>query len=332
MHGDDPSSGAPVTVEGAFHTLIVALRARRPGGRAPWGARRPIGDGRTETVTSGDQLGTDGDRRRQVFWMIYAAMSAFFVVNNLVNAMSVHTDLARLGKPVEDWEPYVWELTSAAPSIALVPLVAWLLKIAPPGPGRWLRFAAVHIPATAVYCLAHVTGFHILRHAAYLALGSRYTGYLDLLYEYPKDARSYLFVLGILWLGDQLALMWMRADQARATQQGPVFDIRDGATFIRAPVNDIVAVTSAGNYVEFHLADGRKPLMRTTLAAVDAQLKPHGLVRTHRSWLVNPLRVRGLTAEGSGDFRVELDGGAEAPLSRRFPKALETLRAPEVGA
>jgi DNA-binding LytR/AlgR family response regulator len=95
-------------------------------------------------------------------------------------------------------------------------------------------------------------------------------------------------------------------------------------------VTDIVATRSAGNYVEFHLADGRKPLMRTTLAGIEEQLKPHGFLRTHRSWLVNPLRVRGMTAAGSGDWTIELDSGVEALLSRRFPQALSALRSSEL--
>jgi DNA-binding LytR/AlgR family response regulator len=66
--------------------------------------------------------------------------------------------------------------------------------------------------------------------------------------------------------------------------------------------------------------------MRTTLAAVEAELGPAGFVRTHRSWLVNASRLTGLLPEGSGDWTVEL-GEAKAPLSRRYPGALARLKA-----
>jgi len=49
-------------------------------------------------------------------------------------------------------------------------------------------------------------------------------------------------------------------------------------------------------------------------------------VRAHRSWLVNVRRVTGLRPEGSGDWTVEL-GAVVAPLSRRYPQALERLKA-----
>lgn len=94
---------------------------------------------------------------------------------------------------------------------------------------------------------------------------------------------------------------------------------------MRTPIADIVAVRSAANYSEFLLADGRRPMMRIALGAVEARLAPRGFVRTHRSWLVNAARVSGLRPQGSGDYAVEL-GALEVPLSRRFRAALESLR------
>ena len=102
-------------------------------------------------------------------------------------------------------------------------------------------------------------------------------------------------------------------------------DIRDGARLVRALVAEILAVRSAGNYAEFLLADGRRPLMRTSLAEPEARLAPLGFVRTHRSWLVNAASVTGVKPEGSGDYAVE-PGEVEAPLSRRFREALAILR------
>jgi DNA-binding LytR/AlgR family response regulator len=90
-------------------------------------------------------------------------------------------------------------------------------------------------------------------------------------------------------------------------------------------LTDILAVTSAGNYVEFLLGDGRRLLMRSALSAVESDLADRGFVRTHRSWLVNEKAVTGLTPEGSGDYGVAL-GSLTAPLSRRFPAALARLR------
>jgi DNA-binding LytR/AlgR family response regulator len=92
------------------------------------------------------------------------------------------------------------------------------------------------------------------------------------------------------------------------------------------PIHDILAIASAGNYVEFVLRDGRRPMMRKPISALEAELAADGFVRTHRSWLVNAMQVTGLAPEGSGDYKVEI-GSVSVPLSRRFPDALAKLRA-----
>ena len=70
--------------------------------------------------------------------------------------------------------------------------------------------------------------------------------------------------------------------------------------------------------MEFHLADGRELLMRTTLSAIEAALAAHGFSRTHRSWLVNRGRVVETRRAGGGDFELTLAGGLKVPLSRRW--------------
>ena len=75
------------------------------------------------------------------------------------------------------------------------------------------------------------------------------------------------------------------------------------------------------------LLDHRRPLARLSLSAAQRELGD-GFVRTHRSWAINAAHVRELRSVGAGDYEVELASGIKAPLSRRFPEALERLRAP----
>jgi hypothetical protein len=267
---------------------------------------------------------TERRQRRRAFWIAYATCALFVALVTTVNALTTRDDQPG----IESWKPWVWEYTSALVTFALIPVVPLLLRLAPPAPGRWLRFFAVHVPASLAYSLIHSGSYTLLRMAIYGALGRRYDDYRPF-YEYRKDLVAYLLFAMVFWLSGLVAELRQRAQAAPRAEPGmaPTFDIRDGAKVLRVPVSDIVAVNSAGNYVEFALADGRKPLMRATLGSVEEALKAHGFVRTHRSWLVNPLRVRAIAPEGSGDFTLELEGGAAAPLSRRFPQALERLRA-----
>ena len=142
-------------------------------------------------------------------------------------------------------------------------------------------------------------------------------------YEFGKDALGYagLFVAGFTLVDHLLRQQALIAEPARAR----TFDIRDGAKLTRVRLDDIFAIASAGNYVEFVLRDGRRMLMRSPLSALELELAARGFVRTHRSWLVNAEQVTALKPEGSGDYAVELPT-LTVPLSRRFPEALAKLR------
>jgi len=299
-----PQSGAPG----------LPAQRRRDG-------RTPIGDqrrgGARAAVTNGARRVTSGDRRTLIRgWVILTAITLLAMV---VNSLTTIDD----NPEVSSWEPWVWEASSAAVILVLM----WLpwLALVRSRPELGLRrpvFWLTHLGAVLAWSVLHVGGFLLLREAAYAAAGSDYRfGSLaeEFPYELRKDALSYLMFVLVFWLVGRLG-------EQQPQAAGPAtFDIVDGPRVIRVPLDRIVAVTSAGNYVEFQLDDGRRPLMRAALAAVEVDLGDKGFVRTHRSWLVNAGRVTGLKPQGSGDWSVEL-GEVQAPLSRRFPQALKRLR------
>jgi hypothetical protein len=253
----------------------------------------------------------------------YLILAALVLSSNTVNVFSVLHDRAAAGHPVTAIEPVIWEYSSGLSTLLLSPLIYAALRVAPPA-RRWPRFALVHAAATLIFSALHVSGMVAIRIAVYAAAGFRYRFDLGQFpYEYRKDLLTYAVAASLFWL-----FIWIERQRRAAALSGgqPTFDIRDGPRTIRARLADIAAVSSAGNYVEFVLADGRRPLMRSTLGAVEAALAPHGFVRTHKSWLINTGRVSELIAQGSGDFTVQLDVGVAAPLSRRFPEALQRLR------
>jgi hypothetical protein len=202
-----------------------------------------------------------------------------------------------------------------------------LLDWAPPREDGWARFSVAHALGSVAFSVAHVLGFLGIRKAVYAALGSRYGG-PDFVYEYRKDLVTYLAIVLVLWLTDQAVALWLKAQAVQDASERRLYHLRDGARVLRVPADEIVAVSSAGNYVEFHLKGGDKPLIRDTLSRVEGDLAGLGFLRTHRSWLVNLALVRAVTPAAAGDFRLELESGLTAPLSRRFPEALSRLRAP----
>ena len=164
-----------------------------------------------------------------------------------------------------------------------------------------------------------------MRTLAYSLAGDRYEfgAFLpSFSYEFAKDAFTYALFVALFALIEKLL---RRQALIAAPGQTLSFDIRDGAKLTRVRLDQVLAVSAAGNYVEFLLSDRRRLLMRSSLSALESELDARGFLRTHRSWLVNARQMTGLRPEGSGDYAVEL-GSITAPLSRRFPEALAKLR------
>jgi hypothetical protein len=280
---------------------------------------RRIGDVWQWLGIGGDAIGTSGVLRRTFFY----AFAVAAVSSAATNTLNVITILH--GRPQLSWfEPVIWEGSSWVALVLFfwIPWVAY--RLAPPFV-RPRRRLLVHLPALLAYSLAHVGSFLLLRILAYRALGEvhRYEGFWQqFLYELSKDGLSYiLFIAGFALMEHLLR----RQTLIETPGQSLTFDIRDGNRLTRVQLSQILAITAAGNYVEFALEDGRKLLMRSSLGGVENDLAPRGFVRTHRSWLVNTARVTELTPDGSGDYTVTLNE-TKAPLSRRFPEALARLR------
>jgi hypothetical protein len=274
-------------------------------------------------VTNGARQGTSGSRRWPDGVIAYAILAVATLLFAIVNVLSFLDERAAMGRPpIPWWQPAVWEGTSGVVLLALAWIPMLLVRRLPPEGPRWPRAIAAQLAMTIPFSLAHVALMIGLRKAAYAMIGAHYEfGGGGLLYEYRKDLLSYAIYAATYWIVRRLRM--------RGATQGPApdhFDIDEGQRLIRVAKPDILGARSSGNYVEFLLADGRRPLMRTTLAGVEAMLAQAGFVRTHKSWLVNPARVVEIVAEGSGDYGLRLTDGTHLPLSRRYPEALALLR------
>jgi hypothetical protein len=282
--------------------------ADRDGLRATGAVRQWLG-------MSGDESGT---RSRQTFLYSMGIAAATVGVVNAVNVITEQHESHSLAGPLvgeaSSWLTFMLFLW--------IPWLAW--RFAPPRiRPRWKLL--VHIPAALAFSLAHVGGFVLIRKFIAWLAGTHYVfgpfG-AQLLYESRKDVLGYaLFVAGFTLIDHLLRQQILAVEPERA----PTFDIRDGAKLTRVKFDEILAITSAGNYVEFVLRDGRRLLMRSPLSALETELATQGFLRTHRSWLVNAEQVTALKPEGSGDYAIELQS-LTVPLSRRFPEALAKLR------
>jgi LytTr DNA-binding domain len=283
------------------------------------GDPRPFRDVWQWLGMSGDALGTSGTLRRTFLH----ALAAAGVIVAVINALNVITDTHEIaGAGLAG--PIIWEGSSWV-SLMIFFWIPWVgYRIAPPFiRPRWKLL--IHVPGAFLFSYAHVWGFIALRKLAYWLAGAHYDfGHFwpNFTYEMRKDVLGYAMFIAGFTVIERLLRQQQLIDTPGQTL---TFDIRDGAKLNRVRLEEVLAVASAGNYVEFVLRDGRKLMMRSPLSALEGELGSRGFLRTHRSWLVNRSAMTALKPEGSGDYTVEL-GALKAPLSRRFPEALAKLR------
>ena len=272
--------------------------------------------------TTSGEVGTNGDdvaARRRLGWLGASAVALLIAA---VNAGSAVHDLA--GAPVDAWEPWVWEFTSAAFWIALLPMLWRVAGALQPPRLKWRLTVAAWVGLTVPISAAHLAWLAASRPAIYAAVGSHYTpnwSATQIGYEYRKDLLVTLMLIGVGLLVD----LWAAAATPRAAGPAAVqpyrFEVRDGARTSWFDINEIERIEAAGNYVELHTARG-PVLHRATLTAVEAELTAHGFVRIHRSRLIRRAAVTSVAGTASGDFQATLTSGVRVAGSRRFRDVL----------
>ena len=247
-------------------------------------------------------------------------VAAVLVVFLYFNALNIADEHARIGRPVALWEPMVWEGSSGLIFLAISPLVTALTRRFWPTRPPWIRKIVVHATAAVFVSLLHVVAIGALRWAIYRLAGGSYDplGPLgDWPYELRKDLLVYAAMVG-------LYVVW-RTLRSRArpveTASAEVLEVRDGARRHFVPVNDVVWVEAAGNYVELHRG-GAGLLHRASLSEMERRLRTAGFVRIHRSRLVRREAVAAVESKATGDFVVRLRDGRELAGSRRYRRPL----------
>ena len=291
------------------------------------GDDRPVpGDESRPPVTSGAARGTSGSP-----FVAYGVIAFFTAAFGLVNSLTTADDVVRRGGAYRLGAPMFFEGTSVVVIIALLPLMrrgVALVRASGSRPVAATRAAAVCL----LFSLAHILGMVGLRKLFYWGVGSSYAFHLvtEVPYEFRKDVVTALLIGLAFWRLDPPVPAPNR-DETEPQRTGddkaanPNLWLRDGATRIRIDAREIVWVGSAGNYVEFSLA-AKRHLVRGTLAGEEARLLPFGLVRVHRTRLVNLNHAVAVALRPSGDFELRMDTGETLLGSRRYRQAVAGLR------
>ena len=258
------------------------------------------------------------------FWPV------FFIVNTVFNGVVSVMDHPHFAA----WQPWVWESSSSAVMLALVPALVYVSRRWPIRFETWQRNLPRHLAYSVVFSLLHVLGMVALRKMAYAVAGQHYdfgAWWSDFGYEYLKDIRSYFWMLA----GIGLYRFWVVRFQGEArllaepdvgppvepVEQPERFLVRKlGKEFLLA-AREIEWLQASGNYVNLHVR-GRDYPLRVTMAAIEARLDQQYFVRVHRSYVVNLDFLTEIEPLDTGDARLLMRDGVKIPCSRRYRSAL----------
>ena len=272
----------------------------------------------------GGGTGTSGAQRK-LAWLMVAIFLLVLAVIMVGNAESMISDFAAAGVPETRAHIWTWEATSIVAWLSLTPFIWWAVARARPSRFGWPLIGLLFVLGAFLTSGWHISVMIGLRKLVYYLEGATYhfAGKLadPYLYEFRKDVPTYLqfVVLAVLcqWLLRRAGI----AQPALPEESARFVAVSDGSVTHQVPVDDIVQIVAAGNYVEIE-RDGRALLHRATLATMEAELGPR-FVRIHRSRLVNRDAIRRVETNQSGDFEVVLSDGSVAKGSRRYRAGLE---------
>lgn len=293
-----------------------------------WDQNRTRGD---EPPAAGTSRGlfriSGGDRT------MFAAIAAVAVAIGIVNAFSGAQDAAWRGDRYDIGRRLFWEMSSIAVILLLLPILVLAVRRMRQTRGLAAR-AAIGAITLLGFSALHISGMVWVRKLALWLAGGAYDFRFSLatvLYEFRKDAVAVVLIAGTIWLFESRRELKSAAAAPPAPpppQQASSPDViwlRDGTSRLRVVPHDILWVASAGNYIEYSLADGTQHLIRGTLAAAESELARFSIIRVHRTRLANLDRVRGVDLKPSGDFELAFDNGQSLGGSRRYRPAVASL-------
>jgi hypothetical protein len=279
--------------------------------------------------TKPQQKHIDSFLKHQKLWGALL-MVGWFTINTIVLATTTLLEFKRSDKSIAIWEPFCWELSSIVTILLLIPLGIFLSD-------RWLgKFSwkprlLMHLLMTIPFSIIHIVGMVVIRKIWYSAMNMPYHFGdlpLEFLYEYRKDAQSYL-TIALVVFGYRLIVRRLQGEASYLAENDPAENTNDepestperllikklGREFL-IQTSAIEWIEASGNYANLHINNHVYP-MRITMEKLEKSL-PENFARVHRSSIVNLNQVQHLEALDSGDYEISLRAGVKLILSRRY--------------
>jgi DNA-binding LytR/AlgR family response regulator len=207
----------------------------------------------------------------------------------------------------------------ASMAILLPCLVAILVSLvgATPSEHRRLIYAAVF----SVFIAANILDPGFFLDAAYFAILAAAIWILS-----AFQAVAFVNAIKENERGDHVRRRLEHLLARKSDLQTPPLVVRHSGRMERFPMDDIIALEAAGDYVSLHVGSGRKVLANASLTALESEL-PDNFIRVHRSFLVNADKIVSLKRLPQGTGELVLTAGTTIPVSRRIlPQLRKSLQ------
>ncbi|MEW9799401.1 LytTR family DNA-binding domain-containing protein [Alteromonas sp. CYL-A6] len=270
-------------------------------------------------------------------------LTLFFIVNIVANGYVAYVEKA--ASNIALWKPWIWEFSSAISVLILLPGLIWLSDQYP------LRTQAIreqlfrHVLASIVFCAAHLALMVAIRVFVYKLVDEQYIfdwSATNLLYEYAKDIRVYLFFIVLFETYRFIIRRW----RGEASKLATAPDFADGNEVLEPYLSQVLVkmlnqefliklsqvefIRTAGNYQDLYVK-GRAYPFRITQSALLSQLDPTVFVKINRSEIVNINTVVNFSKQSINDAKITLIDGSELSVHKNYiDKLPERLRVVEV--
>lgn len=115
-----------------------------------------------------------------------------------------------------------------------------------------------------------------------------------------------------------------------------ILAIKDGSEVSRVPVNDIIWIDAAGDYMCVHASDTspftaidsrqeNTHILRKTMKELEEHLDPKLFIRIHRSTIVNKNHIQKFCCQINGEYFLVLKNGKELKVSRSYKEKVKQI-------
>lgn len=203
--------------------------------------------------------------------------------------------------------------------------VLWLLS----------RKMTLSIPVYSVWCVSEISAVSFFMALFVYLMGGREIPYFSVLgkcFELSFLVSVYPYLLiSLLLLIRTVSFNGRISAEGETISDGPLMRFTDSGHRLKMTIapSSVVYIQAEENYVRIHYEDGdhmKEYVLRNSMKAVEELSERFGLIRCHRSYIVNPSHVKILRKDKDGLILADFDVQAESvAVSKKYYDRLVSL-------